>query len=665
MSKQNKLLFLYQSYIYFYFLKKVESKIGKMLSDLTTKRVVLLIFSIAISVPLFSAETYNSLESSYTFGLNYLHNVMTNQIIYQDNNTYQTELINFFISKQTEQLDRYKLIYLKINNNVYYQSSLYETLRAIEKDTYSVSYQTGFQNQAICIYSVKEDQDLTSILSIARTTYLIIILASFFFIKDSNEMVVDPIERMLEKIKMISRCPLEAARISQDQEIAEEELIKTLNQKQLNELQIQKKYETSILESTIIKIGALLALGFGEAGSQIIGKNMNGDGKVNPMIPGRKIFAIFGFVSIRNFADVTEVLEERVMIFANEIAEIVHYVCDCFHGVANKNLGDCFLMVWKFKDEDELINLNEKEEVEVKKLTNCQNFTDLALLGFLKTLACSYKLSQTQKFQSHIEQIRKTNQQFKLKLGFGLHIGWGIEGSIGSQFKIDASYLSPNVNLASRLENATKQYGIQLLMSGGLYRMLSQKTQSYIRQVDRVTVKGSYQPMDLYTCDMDQQSLNIKIFPLKNQVEQKGQNKKILRFIQRKKKDERYEKIIQNKLMVNKLFEVDNDLYLMRQNYTEEFFNIFHQGINEYLEGNWQQAHIKLIQAQVLFFYFIIFNLIKMNYKAVLLFTIENNQYYKGKLTEDGPCQTIIKYMSKFDYQAPKDWKGYRELIEK
>ena len=37
------------------------------------------------------------------------------------------------------------------------------------------------------------------------------------------------------------------------------------------------------------------------------------------------------------------------MIFANEIAEIVHSVCDSFSGAANKNLGDCFLMVWKFK----------------------------------------------------------------------------------------------------------------------------------------------------------------------------------------------------------------------------------------------------------------------------------------------------------------------------
>ena len=36
----------------------------------------------------------------------------------------------------------------------------------------------------------------------------------------------------------------------------------------------ESNYETQILERTIIKIGALLALGFGEAGSEIIAKNM-------------------------------------------------------------------------------------------------------------------------------------------------------------------------------------------------------------------------------------------------------------------------------------------------------------------------------------------------------------------------------------------------------
>ena len=41
---------------------------------------------------------------------------------------------------------------------------------------------------------------------------------------------------------------------------------------------------------------------------------------------------------------------------------------------------------------------------------------------------------------------------FEVKMGFGLHVGWAIEGAIGSEYKVDASYLSPNVNMAARLE---------------------------------------------------------------------------------------------------------------------------------------------------------------------------------------------------------------------
>jgi len=51
-----------------------------------------------------------------------------------------------------------------------------------------------------------------------------------------------------------------------------------------------------------------MAIGFGEAGSQIISQNMEKGGDVNPMIPGRKIYAIFGFCDIHNFSVANEVL---------------------------------------------------------------------------------------------------------------------------------------------------------------------------------------------------------------------------------------------------------------------------------------------------------------------------------------------------------------------
>ena len=47
-------------------------------------------------------------------------------------------------------------------------------------------------------------------------------------------------------------------------------------------------------------------------------------------------------------------------------------------------------------------------------------------------------------------------QNFVVEMGCGLHCGWAIEGAIGSKVKVEASYLSPHVNLSSRLEAATK-----------------------------------------------------------------------------------------------------------------------------------------------------------------------------------------------------------------
>ena len=75
-------------------------------------------------------------------------------------------------------------------------------------------------------------------------------------------------------------------------------------------------------------------------------------------------------------------------------------------------------------------------------------------------------------------------------MGFGLHLGWAIEGAIGSIYKIDASYLSPNVNIAARIQSATDQFGVPLLVSSALSQHFSKFVMSKLRQVDYVTMKG-------------------------------------------------------------------------------------------------------------------------------------------------------------------------------
>jgi hypothetical protein len=78
------------------------------------------------------------------------------------------------------------------------------------------------------------------------------------------------------------------------------------------------------LERAIVKIGHLLALGFGEAGSGIIAQNISQGGDLNPLMGGQKTYAIFGFCDIRSFADCTECLQTDIMLLVNSVAEIVH-----------------------------------------------------------------------------------------------------------------------------------------------------------------------------------------------------------------------------------------------------------------------------------------------------------------------------------------------------
>ena len=110
-------------------------------------------------------------------------------------------------------------------------------------------------------------------------------------------------------------------------------------------------YEVSVIKAAIIKISALLAIGFGEAGGEIIKKNLASGQELNPRLGGKNKNAIFGFCDIRDFEGINLALEERTILLVNEIAEIVHSSVDRFGGATNKNIGEAFLNVWKFYNE--------------------------------------------------------------------------------------------------------------------------------------------------------------------------------------------------------------------------------------------------------------------------------------------------------------------------
>jgi class 3 adenylate cyclase len=92
----------------------------------------------------------------------------------------------------------------------------------------------------------------------------------------------------------------------------------------------------------------------------------------------------------------------------------------------------------------------------------------MSVLSFLKIISGLKVARKLVKYKEN-KGLNDRMPGYSVKMGLGLHLGWAIEGAIGSFFKIDASYLSPNVNMAARLEGATKQFGVPLLISGELF----------------------------------------------------------------------------------------------------------------------------------------------------------------------------------------------------
>ena len=123
-----------------------------------------------------------------------------------------------------------------------------------------------------------------------------------------------------------------------------------------------------------------------------------------------------------------------------------------------------------------------------------------ALSSFLLTLLQLSTSPALHKWRTHPQLA---SHHLSLQFAIGLHAGWAIEGAIGSSHKIDASYLSPNVNLSSRLSMLCHHYRLPLLFSSSFYALLGVDVQKRCRRVDVVSVKGSRKPVGIYTFDVD------------------------------------------------------------------------------------------------------------------------------------------------------------------
>ncbi|NES99376.1 MAG: GAF domain-containing protein [Sphaerospermopsis sp. SIO1G2] len=93
-------------------------------------------------------------------------------------------------------------------------------------------------------------------------------------------------------------------------------------------------------------------------------------------------------------------------------------------------------------------------------------------------------------------QSRIIQSQPKIHIGIGISSGEVVSGNIGSRKRMDYTVIGDGVNLSSRLEGVTKEYGCDIIISEFTYNLC--RNDVWVRQLDRIRVKGKHQAVNIY-----------------------------------------------------------------------------------------------------------------------------------------------------------------------
>lgn len=87
-------------------------------------------------------------------------------------------------------------------------------------------------------------------------------------------------------------------------------------------------------------------------------------------------------------------------------------------------------------------------------------------------------------------QTRMSRGLKPVRIGIGINTGLTMLGTVGGKSHMDSTVISDTVNLAARIEELTKQYGVPLLISHDTLTRLQSPDQYAYRLLDQVKVRG-------------------------------------------------------------------------------------------------------------------------------------------------------------------------------
>eukprot|EP00930_Biecheleria_cincta_P085542 TRINITY_DN74925_c0_g1_i1.p1 TRINITY_DN74925_c0_g1~~TRINITY_DN74925_c0_g1_i1.p1 ORF type:complete len:1024 (+),score=190.53 TRINITY_DN74925_c0_g1_i1:92-3073(+) len=517
-----------------------------------------------------------------------------------------------------------------------------EDLRDDEWEDYSPAVISGkvyHQGRLVFIFDKRAFVHKESLMNLGTTGLVCVVLcvASLALSNDVTSMVLHPIEKMMEHVVELRRDPTKAIDIARKEfEQAEKRKAKAASDAGKSCLCLrgsseeEASMETIVLEKTITKMAHLLTLGLGQAGVGLIGETLQGASKGESLdlnaMPASRIECVLCTMEIKDFAVLTQVLHARVIPFVTRIIEIVHGIVYEFHGSPNRNNGDTYLLVWRLLDIEYEHLATQEQRAERTQVC------DMSLVACAKILSAVLQCPQLGEYSLHPGIQQNLGNDFHVGLAFGLHAGWAIEGTVGSDFKIDASYYSPNVAVTFNVAAATRLYRVPILATDALVGMCSYEMSQLFRHVDRVLIDGSAAPLKLYSLDLDTTSLDTsrrKI--ISNGVEQKPMKITSRQIFEARYSMDEKKETARTKSMASYILE-DNGIKVMRSKYTHRFTHCFKMGLLNFLDSEWEAARKKL----------------------------ESTQSDAG--FRDGPSMVLLQHMREHNFVAPKTWNGVRKI---
>ena len=173
------------------------------------------------------------------------------------------------------------------------------------------------------------------------------------------------------------------------------------------------------------------------------------------------------FSDIRGFTAISEGLDPQQLTqmmneFLTPMTKIIHE----HRGTIDKYMGDAIMAFWG------------------APLSDAQH-AQHALNAALDMSAALTEINK--KFASHGWPA--------IKMGFGLNTGNMVVGNMGSSFRMAYTVMGDSVNLGSRIEGLTKNYGVAIIVSEFV---ITQTVDITYRELDIVRVKGKDKPVAIY-----------------------------------------------------------------------------------------------------------------------------------------------------------------------